>query len=109
MRRLLRRHAYLAVLPALAACASAARAQVDVIEADDLRLTYPSPMLSFLAPYTARCFENSLRFHEKLWNWKPSDPVNVMLDDFTDYGNAGVWVNPRNSMVLHIAPSSFVY
>jgi hypothetical protein len=109
MRRPLRRSALLAALLALTACAPAAHAQIEVIETDDLRLTYPAPMLSFIAPYTARCFENSMRFHKKLWGYTPSDPVNVMLDDFTDYGNAGVWVNPRNSMVLHIAPSSFVY
>lgn len=94
---------------ALLAHAPAARAQIEVIETDDLRLSYPAPVLSFIAPYTARCFENSMQFHRKLWNWTPSEKVNVMLDDFTDYGNAGVWVNPRNSMVLHIAPTSFVY
>ncbi len=93
----------------MAAPAPPARAQIEVIETDDLRLMYPAPLLSFLAPYTARCFENSMRFHKPLWGYTPSEPVQVMLDDFTDYGNAGVWVNPRNSMVLHIAPSSFVY
>jgi len=101
--------AALLLLAALAAAAPPARAQIEVMETDDLRLTYPAPLLSFIAPYTARCFENSMRFHKKLWGYQPSEPVNVMLDDFTDYGNAGVWVNPRNSMVLHIAPSSFVY
>ena len=111
MPRPLRRSSFLAALSALLALAPvpAARAQMEVLEADDLRLTYPAPMLSFIAPYTARCFVNSMRFHRKLWGYTPSEPVNVMLDDFTDYGNAGVWVNPRNSMVLHIAPSSFVY
>lgn len=93
----------------LLAVGTAARAQVDEIDADDLRLTYPSPVLSFIAPYTARCFENSMRFHKRLWGYTPSEPVNVMLDDFADYGNAGVWVNPRNSLLLHVAPTSFVY
>jgi hypothetical protein len=97
------------LVTALLALAPVARAQIEVIEADDLRLSYPAPVLSFIAPYTARCFENSMRFHRKLWGYEPSQKVNVMLDDFTDYGNAGVWVNPLNSMVLHIAPSSFVY
>lgn len=109
MRRPLRRRFLPFAATALLALAPAARAQIEVIETDGLRLTYPAPLLSFIAPYTARCFENSMRFHKRLWGYEPSDPVNVMLDDFTDYGNAGVWVNPRNSMVLHIAPSSFVY
>ena len=97
------------VLAALAVMPLTARAQLQVIETDDLRLSYPAPLLSYIAPYTVKCFENSMRFHRKLWNYQPSERINVMLDDFTDYGNAGVWVNPRNSMVFHVAPSSFVY
>ena len=99
----------LLVLAALLALPGVAGAQLQVIEADDLRLSYPAPLLSYIAPYTVKCFENSMRFHRKLWNYQPSERVNVMLDDFTDYGNAGVWVNPRNSMVFHVAPSSYVY
>lgn len=108
MPRSFRRSALL-LATLLLTLAPRAHGQIEVIEADDLRLTYPAPILSFIAPYTARCFENSMRFHKQLWGYTPSDPVNVMLDDFTDYGNAGVWVNPRNSMVVHIAPTSFVY
>lgn len=93
----------------LLAATPAAHAQMHEIDADDLRLVYPKPVLDYLAPYTARCFENSMRFHKRLWGYAPSEKVNVILDDLTDYGNAGVWVNPRNSMVVHIAPSNFVY
>ncbi len=39
----------------------------------------------------------------------PSEKVNVILDDISDFGNAGVWVSPRNSMAVHIAPVNFVY
>jgi len=86
-----------------------AGAQFQVIETNDLRLIYPSPTLRYIAPYTARCFENAMRFHRELWDYHPSERVNVILDDFGDYGNAGVWVNPRNSMSVHIAPTNFVY
>ena len=84
-------------------------AQLATIETRDLRLVYNGGMLSFLAPYAAQCFENSLRFHERIFHYAPSEKVNVILDDFSDFGNAGVWVNPRNSMVIHIAPVNFVY
>ncbi|MGE5176168.1 MAG: TolB family protein [Hyphomicrobiales bacterium] len=86
-----------------------ARAELADLETKDLRLLYNAPALSFIAPYTARCFENSLHFHERLFHYTPSEKVNVILDDLGDYGNAGVWVNPRNSMVVHIAPVNFVY
>jgi hypothetical protein len=97
-----------ALLAALAR-AGPARAQFDAIETRDLRLIYLSPAHSFIAPYTARCFENSMRFHRALFGYRSGEKVNVMLDDFTDYSNAGVWVSPRSSMVVHLAPVNFVY
>ncbi len=93
----------------LLAPAGTARPQTAFLETNDLRLIYNQATLSFIAPYAARCFENSMRFHRRLFGYTPSEKVNVMLDDIGDYGNAGVWVNPRNSMVVHIAPSNFVY
>ncbi len=80
-----------------------------MLETRDLRFLYPGLPLEYIVPYTARCFENSMRFHSGLWGWEPGDKVNLFLDDATDYGNAGVWVNPRTGMVVHIAPSNFVY
>ena len=85
------------------------RAQLHALETENLRLVYMSPTLDFIAPYTAKCFENSLRFHRKLWGYNPTEKANIILQDFSDYGNAGVWVNPRNSMVVDIAPLNFVY
>jgi hypothetical protein len=79
------------------------------LETSDLRLVYDKGTLSFLAPYASRCFENSLRFHERLFHYTPSEKVNVILDDFADFGNAGVSVNPRNTMLIHIAPVNFAY
>ena len=98
-----------ALVGSLALVPRPASAELRSIETDHLRLIYQSPTLDFIAPYTARCFENSLRFHSKLWNYTPSERVNVILEDLADYGNAGVWVNPRNSMVVDIAPLNFVY
>ena len=86
-----------------------ARAEIRALETDHLRLIYPAPALSFLAPYAARCFENSLRFHRGLFGYRPWEKVNVVLDDVSDFGNAGVWATPRNGMVVHIAPVNFVY
>lgn len=88
---------------------SAARAELRTIETGDLRLLINGSSLASIAPYTARCFENSLRFHRRLFGYTPSEKVNVFIDDFTDVGNAGVWVNPRNSMVVHVAPVNFAY
>ncbi len=109
LHRLRAIRAALALAALLAGDAMPARAQYRVLSTPDLELYYPHPVLSYLAPYAARCFETSLRFHRRLWDYQPSEKVNVFLDDFGDHGNAGVWVNPRNSMVVHVAPSNFVY
>ena len=85
------------------------RAGLATIETKDLRLVYDEGALSFLAPYASRCFENSMRFHQRLFQYTPTERVNVILDDASDFGNAGVWVNPRNSMFIHIAPVNFAY
>ena len=103
------RSCLLAVLAASLLFPRVSSASYDAIETPDLRLIYISPTLDFIAPYTVQCFENSLRFHRRLWNYTPSERVNVIMGDFGDYGNAGVWVNPRNSMMLDIAPVNFVY
>jgi hypothetical protein len=102
-------HALLAPACLLLLLAAPARAQFRVISTPDLDLHYPDPILSYLAPYVARCYQNSLAFHRRLWDYQPDEKVEVFMDDFGDFGNAGVWVHPRNSMVLHVAPSNFVY
>lgn len=101
--------AALVLLALIALFPAAARAQLERIETRDLRLVYPKVALNYIAPYTARCFENSMRFHRRLWNYRTDEKVNVILDDSGDYGNAGVWTIPLNSMVFHIAPTNFVY
>ncbi len=109
LRSLLAPRAVLIALLALAASAPCTAGQFETLETRDLRLVYPRITLNYLAPYTARCFENSMRFHRKLWGFESREKVNIILDDVGDYGNAGVWVTPLNSMVVHIAPTNFVY
>jgi hypothetical protein len=86
-----------------------ARAETRVLETPHFRLFYHSPTLNYLAPYTARCFENSLQFHRALFAYTPWDKINVILGDPTDFGNAGVSVNPRNTLSMDVAPVNFVY
>ncbi len=85
------------------------RAGLDLIQTRDLRLAYHKPTLGFIAPYTARCFENSLGFYERTFDYRPTEPVNLFLDDFSDYMNAGVWGSPHSGMMMHIAPSHDVF
>lgn len=101
----------LAALLSLAAGlhAATAGAQLESIETGQQRLVYHGPTQGALAPYTAQCFERSLRFYRDRFAWVPSEQVNIVLADVADFGNAAVWVTPRNSMMVHIAPTNFVY
>ena len=104
-----RRLAGLALTLLTLASASAAHAQFRVLETHDLRLVYFGPTLGFVAPYTAQCFENSMSFYRRTFDYAPTQPVNIFLEDTGDYGNAGVWGTPRSSMMVQIAPTNFVY
>ena len=86
-----------------------ARGQVSTLETDDLRLVYFAPGQSYLVPHVARSFENALRFHRRAFSYEPSEKVTVFLNDFSDYGNAGVNVVPRNFMMFQVAPVAFTY
>ena len=86
-----------------------AGAQLKRLETDDLRLVYLDPIQTYLTPHVARCFLNSMGFQRELFQYTPSQKTTVLLNDFADFGNAGVSVVPRNSLMLQIAPVSFVY
>lgn len=98
-----------AALGAAALFSGAVAAQISTLETDDLCLVYFAPHQSYLVPHVARSFENALRFHGKLFSYRPSEPVLVFLNDFSDYGNAGVNVVPRNFMMFQVAPVAFAY
>ena len=84
-------------------------AQFELLETRDLRLLYHKPTLGFIAPYTVQCFETSLGFYQRVMEYTPTEKVNVFLDDWADFMNAGVWGAPRSSMTMHVAPADFVY
>ena len=86
-----------------------ARAQLKELETKDLKLIYFDPSLSYVTPHAARCFENALAFHRKLFSYTPSGPVTVLLDDFADSGNAAATAVPRNFVKVDMAPLSFAF
>lgn len=88
---------------------TATLAGFNVLETDDLRLVYQAPNQSYLAPYVARCFENALRFHRKLWDYTPSGKFTVLLNDFSDAGNASTGAVPENILLMEISPLGLAY
>lgn len=83
--------------------------QLEYLETESLHLVYSDPTLTYLAPHAARCFENSLDFHRELWGYTPSERVAILLNDFSDSGNAGAGAIPRNNASISVAPLNFAY
>ncbi len=87
----------------------AGQAQLRMYRTPDLQLLYYSRDHAYLTRYVAQCFENSLRFHERLFHFTPSEPVTVLLNDFGDYGHGGTSTIPWNSLNIGIEPFDYVY
>lgn len=76
------------------------------LETDDLKLLYFDPSETYLTPYIARSFENSMAFQRRVFKWEPWDKTTVLLKDFSDYGNAAARSSPNNALIVDIAPLS---
>lgn len=94
----------------ISAAPALVRAQaLSEIETDDLRLLYRDPSQAYLVPHAGRCFENSMRFQRWLFNYVPSQKVTVLLNDYSDGGNAGARGIPHNVLLLETSPINFAF
>jgi len=88
---------------------SALAAQLQTFETRNLRLVYTSPLQSHLVPQVAKTFENSLRFHRRLFDYTPRGTIGLLMHDLWDYGNAGAGPVPKNHITVGIAPYAHEY
>ena len=79
------------------------------LETKDLRLLYFDPAETYLTPYIARSYENSLQFQKRVFGWRPWEKTTVLLKDFSDYGNAAARASPNNAILIDIAPLSLTF
>lgn len=87
------------------------RSQVPLysLRTKNLRLIYYDENHAYIIPHLARCFENSLSFHRKLFDYTPSEEVTILLQDFNDYGSGGTNTIPWNYINIGIEPFDYVY
>jgi len=88
---------------------SSLHAQFYKLETENLRLISYGQTQSYLINHVARCTENSIRFHKHLFDYTPSEKITVLLHDFSDFGNAGAGVVPKNHVSLGIAPLNYSF
>ena len=73
------------------------------VDTKDLKLVYYD-FLDYLVPYAVRTFTSSLAWQRRMFGWVPSEPTTVLLQDFSDIGNARQYSAPRNKLVFEVAP-----
>jgi hypothetical protein len=103
------RHILFPLLFVSLSAATLVQGQFYALETKQQTLLYFGEIHSMLVPHTARCVENALNFHRKLFDYTPSEKITVLLHDFNDYGNAGADAVPKNNIITGIAPSRYVY
>lgn len=86
-----------------------ALAQFYSVRTDNMNLIYYDRTHSYIEGHVIRSFENALRFHEDLFGYSLSEHVTVVLEDLSDYGNAGASSVPRNFVMIGLAPFHFAF
>ncbi len=85
------------------------QAQLYKYETERLRLIYYGKAFAYLVPHVVSCYENALTYHQKFFDYQPSEKVTLFMHDFSDYNNAGASTAPWNKISLAIAPASYVF
>jgi hypothetical protein len=98
------KHLLLSVMFAIGVQQSVSAQGLDSLETRDLRLLYFNPGESYLAPYAAVSFENSMRSQRAIFGFEPYDKVSVLMTDFVAHGGAGALAVPRNLLLVDVAP-----
>ena len=95
--------------PSRPASAQDTHVKYRTIRTKDLRLHYYSEQHAYVVRHLARCYENSIGFHHRLFDYEPNGPVTILFQDFDDYGYAGTTTIPLNYITLGIEPFEYVY
>ena len=91
------------------AAASASAQSLESRQTRDLNLIFYDKNHEYLTYHLVRSFENSLNFHKRLFNYTPSEPVVMLMQDFGDYGHGGTSTVPWNYISIGIEPFDYVY
>jgi hypothetical protein len=97
---------------ALLACAPATQSRAEELryfETRDLRIVNWDPSVTYLVPYATQCFLNALAAQHTRFGYTPDGKVTVLLQDFSDRGNARLSTAPRNKLIIDIAPTTLTF
>lgn len=84
-------------------------AQFHTLETANLQIVYYDQAHRYLVPHLARCYENSFRFHQELFNYESKEKTTLLLHDLNDYGHGGTSTMPWNFLNIGMEPFDYVY
>jgi hypothetical protein len=99
----------LLALGILTAAPAADKLQLRYFKTDEFQVIYLEPRNEYVLPHLAGCFANSFHFYRRFLDFKPSEPVTILLQDFDDYGYAGATAMPFDYLQIGIEPFEYVY
>jgi hypothetical protein len=50
-----------------------------------------------------------MKYYKQFWDYQPSEPYNIFVEDFGDWANGGATAVPRNFVYVSIAPYMYVF
>ena len=83
-------------------------AQMKYVETEQLRLI-DFAGTDYLVPYATQSFVNALRAQNARFGYVPDGKVAVLVQDFSDSGNAVMLTAPRNRIFYDIAPIGLTF
>lgn len=78
-------------------------------ETEHFRVVYYSPAHEYLVPLVIRSLENALRFESRVFSYRPTGKVTVLITDFEDSGYGSAGTIPANNIQIGIAPFNLVF
>ena len=84
-------------------------AQLNMVETHELRLVTYDFGHQYILPHAARCFDQALHFHQKIFDYQPSEKITILTQDFGDFGNGGATAIPRNAISMGLSPFSYTF
>jgi hypothetical protein len=97
------------VLILLAGAPFSSGQQLFSFKAPGLNLVYYNQAHSFVVSHLARCYSATMGFYQTFFDYRPSEPVSLFLQDYSDWGNGGATAVPKNLVFLELSPFQHVY
>ncbi len=84
-------------------------AATNFVATRDLQVMYFDETGAYLVPYAVQCLVMSLAAQHARFGYQPDQPVAVLLQDFTDRGNAAAVGVPRDRVFIDLAPIDLAF